>query len=855
MNKVHLWEEINGEPFYDTIDWSPYVFIKTNESDTHTIYGDAAIKKDFDSYVEYKDFCKENSGNPNVYENLVKPETQFLAERYYKTPDDEISVPNLLIYSLDIEVLAKEGFPKAMEAKWPVVLISVLNNKTKQTTTFGERPYTGEKDIDYIHCRNERDLLDRFYNFINRNPPDVITGWNVYHFDITYLIQRSRKLFGSDTNIFQKMSPINTIRIWDSRKYDELLFDIAGINVLDYMDMFKWYSPDKLERHGLDFVSTHVLKTGKLKYDFEDLRELYSSDWNTYVDYNTVDCELVDKLESTLGYIRLVQSLSLLCKCPMKYYQAMTQLIEGALLTYFRRNNMCAPSFLGGQQKHFPAAYVKEPQTGMHTWVIDIDIASSYPSHIITLNMSNETYFGRILDISYNKVAELTAKREFPDFNLSKHGIIHKYSGGNLEIFNKAVKRGLLAIAPCGSVFTTNKPGVIAAVEKAIFYKRKEVKGNSKKLANEAVILDDSNPEKASKLERSKELYSLQWAIKILLNAMFGITAVPYSRYFNTNIAEAITSCGRHTILQSEIFVNEWFNDNVNLDDKDLVAYIDTDSLFIRLGYYFENTVPEWDIIPDDKKIKMILGFSTNLETYVNERIFRETQLQDYNSQVTDFKIMFKQEIIAKTALFVKKKKYAYWIVDDEGTPCDKLAVKGLEIVRSDSAEAIRTRLKDIYHLIMKQAPDSEIKEKIKIYRKELFKVTPEEIAANIGVNNIKKYLGTGMPIKGTPWHVKGVYSYRLLLKKFNLEQKYEDIFEGNKAKVVYVKNNMFNVEQITFNQHWPEEFDKVLMIDYEVMIEKFFMNKIGFLLEPMNKNNLLIVGNTFDDIFKLMNI
>ena len=573
MNKIHLWEEINGESFYDSIDWSPYVFLKAKNSNIHTIYGDPTIKKEFDSYVEYKDFCKENSGNPNVFENLIKPETQFLAERYYKIPDDEISIPNLLIYSLDIEVNNKEGFPKAMKAKWPVVLISVLNNKTKRTTTFGERPYTGQKDIDYIHCKNERDLLDRFYNFINHNPPDVITGWNVYHFDITYLIQRSRKLFGSETNIFQKMSPINTIRIWNNNKYDELLFDIAGINVLDYMDMFKWYSADKLERYGLDFVCTHVLKTGKLKYNFDDLRELYSSDWNTYVDYNTVDCELVDRLESKLGYIRLVQSLSLLCKCPMKYYQAMTQLIEGALLTYFRRNNMCAPSFLGGSQKHFPAAYVKEPQTGMHNWVIDIDIASSYPSHIITLNMSNETYFGRILDLNYDKVVELTAKRKFPEFKLSKDGIIKKYSGENLEKFNKALGRGLLAIAPCGSVFTTMKPGVIAAVEKAIFYKRKEVKSRSKILANEAVILDDGNPEKAPKIERSKELYSLQWAIKILLNAMFGITAVPYSRYFNTNIAEAITSCGRHTILQSEIFVNELLN-NPDNKLKDILTQI-----------------------------------------------------------------------------------------------------------------------------------------------------------------------------------------------------------------------------------------------------------------------------------------
>jgi hypothetical protein len=37
--------------------------------------------------------------------------------------------------------------------------------------------------------------------------------------------------------------------------------------------------------------------------------------------------------------------------------------------------------------------------------------------------------------------------------------------------------------------------------------------------------------------------------------------SVPYSRYFNTHIAEAITSCGRHTIKSGEKFCNDLLND------------------------------------------------------------------------------------------------------------------------------------------------------------------------------------------------------------------------------------------------------------------------------------------------------
>jgi hypothetical protein len=106
-------------------------------------------------------------------------------------------------------------------------------------------------------------------------------------------------------------------------------------------------------------------------------------------------------------------------------------------------------------------------------------------------------------------------------------------------------------------------------------------------------------------------------------------------------------------------------------------------------------------------------------------------------------------------------------------------------------------------------------------------------------VNNIKKYIGTGKPIKRTPWHVRGVHNYRILLKELGIDKKYEQIHEGEKAKVVYLKPNTYDLDIMTF-QKWPTEFDRYLTIDYDLMIDKFFMNKVGFLLNPMGKESLL---------------
>jgi len=276
--------------------------------------------------------------------------------------------------------------------------------------------------------------------------------------------------------------------------------------------------------------------------------------------------------------------------------------------------------------------------------------------------------------------------------------------------------------------------------------------------------------------------------------------------------------------------------------EKDFVAYIDTDSLFVMLGLWIEtnlNDPNDWKLLPDEKKIEIIKEISRVIEDEVNEKIFEEVQISDYNSQVHDFKIGFKQEIIAKNALFVKKKKYAFWCVDEEGIPTDKMEVTGLEIVRSDSSEAIRERLKHIMEMIIKGFPDDEIINVIDKYKKELMKVYPEEIAANISVNNINKYVVNGISQKGAPWHIKGVNNYRKLLKELNIQDHYEDISEGIKVKVVYLKKNPFNFETLSFIR-WPKEFDKAITVDKSLMIEKFFIKKIRSLLEPINKKDLL---------------
>jgi len=274
-------------------------------------------------------------------------------------------------------------------------------------------------------------------------------------------------------------------------------------------------------------------------------------------------------------------------------------------------------------------------------------------------------------------------------------------------------------------------------------------------------------------------------------------------------------------------------------------------SLYININNFILDNIKNgdnWTLLSDEEKIKYVMEISKIIEDHVNDKTYNETQLIDYNSQVKDLKITFEQEKIAKTALFIKKKKYAVWCVNEEGISVDKISVTGLEVVRSDSSQIIREKLKNILEMIMKSKSDKELMDIIDKNKKELKDIYPEEIAANIGVNGIDKYIIDGKSIKGTPWHVKGVANYRRLLRELKIEDKYEDIYESIKAKVVYVKKNPFDIETITFHR-WPKEFDKILEVDHETMVSKFFLKKIGFLLEPIGKINLIETSQKREEV------
>jgi DNA polymerase elongation subunit (family B) len=282
---------------------------------------------------------------------------------------------------------------------------------------------------------------------------------------------------------------------------------------------------------------------------------------------------------------------------------------------------------------------------------------------------------------------------------------------------------------------------------------------------------------------------------------------------------------------------------------QDYVVYVDTDSLYLKIGQYLTDrgVKDRFDKLDVKEQVKYVEKLSKVISSYVNDRSLTITQQSHYNSRVEDFKIVFEPEKIALTGLFASKKRYATWTLTNDGAWKDSLSITGLEVIRSDSPEIVKPKILKILEMVLRKHSSEDIRTAINQYKAELKQATPEEIAENKGINQLSKYLLPDYQWRlKTPHQLKGVANYMFLLNKFKLDGKYDAPQEGVKAKIVYLKPNKFGKDCLTFYQ-WPSEFDKLgIHVDYDKMIETNFIKKVRGLLSVINKEELLEIKGLF---------
>lgn len=208
----------------------------------------------------------------------------------------------------------------------------------------------------------------------------------------------------------------------------------------------------------------------------------------------------------------------------------------------------------------------------------------------------------------------------------------------------------------------------------------------------------------------------------------------------------------------------------------------------------------------------------------------------------------FKRENISSHGAFLEKKHYILNIRDDEGMPVDKFKYTGVEVVKTSTPKKLKPFIKEIIEKTIKGAPKTDIDQLLKTLYGKFQTMSVEDISTTSSINGYEKYSMLSCDFKtgkGTPVHVKAAIYYNLLLKKMELDKKYESIRSGQKIKTFYtVTPNPYGIECMGFMGTFPEEFKELIKVDYDVMFEKKvlspiyrFMDAIGVTVANPLKN------------------
>ena len=802
-NLVHLWDDKQG---YRTFPYTRYAYERAERGEYTTLYGDKVTK----IYRYTKD-------DANLFESDVPETTRVLVDTY---TDSDIPSEGHVILTYDIECEMTSGLPNPEEATNELTSIALHDSATNQywVLVMDKAGEMSEKTTDkaiVLPFRTEEDMLMKYLELYEMINPTIVTGWNIDYFDTPMLYNRIKRLLGIQHA--NRLSPIGQCFWSPYRKR----FFMAGVSYLDYLSLYKNFTYSELDSYRLDSIAQRELGKGKIEYE-GNLDILFKDDIEKFIEYNLVDVELVVGFEEKLQFIDTARGICHAGHVPYEDFVYSSKYLEGAMLTYLKRKNIVAPNKPADRQERMQAlrdnneekfigAYVKAPIVGKYEWIYDLDLTSLYPSIIMSINISPETKVGKIKDWDAQKYM----KGEVDTYYIGEDAI----SKENLKEY---LEKSKFSIASNGVLYRTDVVGCIPDILNTWFSQRVEFRKLEKQYG-------DSGEKEKYAFYKKRQLVQ-----KILLNSLYGVLGLPAFRFYDVDNATAVTTTGQTVIKSTADMANIKYNKELGTPDADSNIYIDTDSVFFSAAPLLNHRIPNWKDNDQDTIAGFVNDIAGEMQDYLNN-FYDILSKKVFNIDKHRFEI--KKEFVSKAGIWIAKKRYAQWIISDNGVPCDRLDVKGLDVVRSSYPAAFRAFMSEVLIEILRGDTEEQLTDKIYNFKNDLVNMNVVKIAKAGAVKNLSKY----MPKKkdqtamfqfasGSPAHVKASIAYNQLLKHYGLDKTHAPLRDGDKIKWVYLKQNPFGLQAVGFNGYDdPKEIMELIRtyIDYDKIFERELLKKL----------------------------
>ena len=452
---------------------------------------------------------------------------------------DRIPPSSPRVMSFDIEVRSMDaGMPQPHRILDTVEMISVVVfGNDAPTSTYILHMVEGlnvPKCINVV-CMNEIDMITRFFNMVKDEDPTVITGYNIYGFDLHYLISRLKLRLVEIPNVSRgdNDNGVNVVRVdWSSDAYGHNSYDRLVIGGRVILDMYLYFKRMKLDKYSLDFVSQKFLGQQKDDMPYATMAGAFASgdydELRKVAEYCIKDSVLVmnlfDKVEMWIDACEIAK----ITKCSIEdiYTRGEQMKMVAQCVAECSKRNIVLQPQPASNWKPYEGAYVLEPVRGVYDGCSILDFQSLYPSIIIAYNICPSTYTTSF-PASANKAGVATLPVTEGCHVVGKHR------------------------------FRKEPTGLLPGMIERILDERKTVKAAMKgihdKASVEYIVLDRR-----------------QNALKICANSVYGMMGFQKSRYFgHVGCAESVTTVGRELLATIVEDINHSYQVEVIYGDTD----------------------------------------------------------------------------------------------------------------------------------------------------------------------------------------------------------------------------------------------------------------------------------------------
>ena len=318
------------------------------------------------------------------------------------------------IYHKELES-NKEFIPKIMAfdietddfeiGKGEILMISLVSDNIKKVLTWKHK---SKKDfVEY--CKNEKEMLEKFQEYIKKIDPDIITGYFSDGFDMPYIRARADKL-KLNLNLGRDNSKILFT------KGIETSARIKGYTHIDLLRFIETYYSQYLQSETLSLneVASELLGEKKLDFEKETAQEnLKKQDWEDYFDYNLQDSLLTFRLFQKIWHD--LKEFTRIIHEPLYNINrfGMAQVVENYIIHHLYKFDEIAERKPIHEEiekrrlrKKYEGAFVLQPIPGLYENLAFFDFTSSYASIIVSFNLSKSTLLEKKEKDSYEVEVE-----------------------------------------------------------------------------------------------------------------------------------------------------------------------------------------------------------------------------------------------------------------------------------------------------------------------------------------------------------------------------------------------------------------------------------------------------------------